>query len=175
MKKLKENQNSVVMCIFEMVVGILLLINPVGFTSGIIVAAGIVMLALGVKSAVGYFRTETAEAKKGQQLTKGLLGIIAGLFCTFKSHWFIATFPVLTILYGVAMLFAGIAKIQWVVDGIRSKSNGIALSVLSTIVTIGCAAVIITSPFTTTAALWMFTGITLVIEAIFDIVSLVTE
>jgi len=175
MKRIKENRNSFIVCLFEIIVGILLLVNPIGFTSGIIVVAGIIMLAFGIKNTVGYFRTETAEAKKSQLLTKGLIGIVAGLFCTFNSHWFIATFPVLTMLYGVAMLLGGITKIQWVVDIIRSKGSGLALAVFSTAVTIICALIIITSPFTTTAALWMFTGVTLVVEGIFDTVSLVTE
>ena len=48
MKSLKENANSIALCLFELVVGILLMINPIGFTSGIIKIAGVVMLALGV-------------------------------------------------------------------------------------------------------------------------------
>ena len=39
-KTLKKNSN-LVMCIAELIIGILLLINPVGFTRGIIVALGI--------------------------------------------------------------------------------------------------------------------------------------
>ena len=37
---------GLVACVIEIAVGILLLINPVGFTTGIIVAAGILTFAL---------------------------------------------------------------------------------------------------------------------------------
>ena len=38
MKSLKENANGIVLCLFELIVGILLLINPVSFTAWIIKA-----------------------------------------------------------------------------------------------------------------------------------------
>ena len=47
MKALKENTGGIVMCLFEILVGILLLINPVSFTSGIIIGLGVILLALG--------------------------------------------------------------------------------------------------------------------------------
>lgn len=43
MKKIDRNVGNLVMCIAEAVIGILLLVNPVGFTSGIIIALGIVL------------------------------------------------------------------------------------------------------------------------------------
>ena len=35
MKKIKENLGSIIMCLFELAVGILLLVDPVLFTTGI--------------------------------------------------------------------------------------------------------------------------------------------
>ena len=48
MAKLKSNIGGIVMCLFEIMAGILLLVNPVMFTSGIIVALGIVLLVIGL-------------------------------------------------------------------------------------------------------------------------------
>lgn len=36
MKALRENFNGIIICLFELVIGILLLINPVGFCLGVI-------------------------------------------------------------------------------------------------------------------------------------------
>ena len=97
MKTIKENTLGFIVCLFEIIVGILLLVSPIGFTSGIIITAGILLCILGIKSVIKYFRTNISEAIKGQQLFKGAVFLIAGLFCIIKSNWFVATFPLLTV------------------------------------------------------------------------------
>lgn len=172
MKFLKTNFGGIVICLFEILVGILLLMNPVAFTSGIIVGAGIVLMCGSLVSIVKYFRTEPEEAAKSQTLVKGLVALLAGAFCAFKSEWFIVTFPVLTLIYGVVILITGLGKVQWMVDAIRLKKGKSLFAAISALLSIVCGVVIITSPFSSTAVLWMFTGISLIIEAIFDVVVL---
>ena len=109
MKKIKLDTSNLLMSIIEIVIGILLLINPVGFTSGIIIALGIAMAVMGIGQIIGYFRTEAEEAAKSGKLTKGVLFTVFGLFCAFRSGWFIATFPVITILYGALILAVGVS------------------------------------------------------------------
>ena len=48
MSKPKQGISSILLSIAEIVIGILLFINPVGFTSGIIVAFGILAAVAGV-------------------------------------------------------------------------------------------------------------------------------
>lgn len=172
MEKIKKNLNGIILCLFEIIVGILLLISPVGFTAGIIIAAGIVLLGIGIVSAVKYFLTDAKEAAAGQLLVKGIIGAVVGAFCVFKSHWFIATFPLLTIVYGVVILFTGIYKIQWMADMIRVKNKKWFLALISAAVSILCAVIVLANPFTSTAILWMFTGASLIVEAVFDIIAL---
>lgn len=172
MKLLKENADGIVFCLFELVVGVLLLVNPVSFTVGIIIVAGVVLILLGLINVVRYFRTSVDEAVLGQTLTKGLLSLLAGIFCVWKTEWFIITFPVLTILYGVLILVAGISKIQLTVDMLRWKSKNWFWAAISAAVSIVCAIVILRSPFSTTAVLWMFTGASLIVEGILDIVAM---
>lgn len=169
MKSLKNYLGGIVMCLFEVLVGILLLMNPVGFTSGIIIGAGLFFMVSGLVSIAKYFRTEPEEAAKSQTLVKGLVALLAGAFCAFKSEWFIVTFPVLTLIYGVVILITGLGKVQWMVDAIRLKRGKWFLAAISALLSIVCGVVIITSPFSSTAALWMFTGISMIVEAIFDV------
>lgn len=42
---------------------------------------------------------------------------------------------------------------------------------ISAVVSVVCGIVIITNPFSTAAVLWIFTGISLVAEAVFDILT----
>lgn len=172
MKFIKQHANSIILCLFEVLVGILLLIDPIGFTSGIIIAFGIVLLVTGLISVIGYFRMDALEAASSQALVKGLIALAAGAFCVFKAQWFIITFPLLTILYGVAVLGAGFAKIQWTVDAIRLKLDKWFLPALSAVISLLCAIIILSNPFASTLALWMFTGISLIVEAVFDVVAL---
>lgn len=171
MSTLKRSLNGTVVSIIELIIGVLLLINPVGFTSGIITVFGIILMICGLVNVVKYFRSEPEEAAVKQLLAKGLAELLAGAFCAFHSYWFIATFPILTLIYGVVILFTGLAKIQWTVDMLRLKRKRWFLAMISAAVSVICGIVIITSPFSTTAALWMFTGIGLIVEAVFDIVA----
>jgi len=158
------------MSIAEVIIGILLLVNPIGFTSGIIIAFGIVLMIMGISTTIKYFRTEPEEAAVSQILVNGLLMLLAGAFCAFNSHWFIATFPVLTLVYGVVILITGITKVQWTIDIIRMKRSKWFWAAISAAISIVCGVVIITSPFSTTAVLWMFIGISLIVEAVFDMI-----
>lgn len=167
---LKRSIGGVAMSLVELIIGILLLVNPVGFTSGIIVAFGVVMILFGIGSVIKYFCTDPEEAAVSQSLVKGLIELLAGAFCTFNSHWFVVTFPVLTLVYGVVILITGLSKIQWMVDIIRMKRKRWFLAAISAAVSVICGIVIINSPFSTTAVLWMFTGISLIVEAVFDMI-----
>lgn len=172
MRTLKENMGGVIMLLFEILVGILLLINPVSFTSGIIIGLGVVLLALGTAGVVVYFRLDPVEAARRQTLTKGLITIAAGLFCIFQSRWFIVTFPLLTIMYGVIILVTGIAKIQWAVDMLRMKRPKWFLAAIASVLSIVLAGIIILNPFTSTIFLWRFVAVSLILGAVLDILAL---
>ena len=96
--------SNILLSLCEAVIGVLLLVNPVGFTTGIIIFLGAVLIILGLISVIQYFRTSPEIAAVKQGLTRGCLEILAGLFFILKHGWFIATFPILTILYGIGTL-----------------------------------------------------------------------
>jgi len=175
MKKIKLDTSNLLMSIIEIVIGILLLINPVGFTSGIIIALGIAMAVMGIGQIIGYFRTEAEEAAKSGKLTKGILFTVFGLFCTFRSGWFIATFPVITILYGALILAVGVSKLQKSIDMFRTKRDYWFVALIGAILTLLFAILIIANPFASTAILWTFIGVTLIVEAVMDIVTFIFE
>lgn len=173
MKFLKEHIKGIVLCLFELIVGILLLINPVGFTSWIIKVTGIVLIVIGLIEIIKYCRTNVQQASMEQTLVKGLLFILTGGFCVFKTEWFIITFPVLTIIYGVIILMIGIGKVQLTVDMLRQKNNKWFWPAINAVVSIICAIIILNTPFTSTAVLWIFTGVSLIVEGVLDIVILI--
>lgn len=173
MNKLDRNIETIVACILEVIVGILLIINPIGFTSGIIVGLGIAMAVLGVISIVGYFRTEPEEAEKKNGLFKGLLFSVGGLFCIFRPTWLVAVFPLFTVFYGILILILGFRKIQWAIDMLRRKQKYWFVALIGAILSLVFAILILINPFASTAILWTFIAVSLIIEAVADILTLI--
>ncbi len=175
MKIFKKNQNVIIMCVIELVVGILLLIDPVKFTAGILIVIGIALMVVGSINVIRYFRSSPEEAMVGQHMAHGLISLLAGAFCTFNPGWFILAFPVITILFGVAVLLAGLSKVQLAIDMLRLRYNKWWWGAVSAAISIICAIVILCNPFSSTAALWCFTGISLIAEAVFDLITLILK
>lgn len=173
MNKLDKNMEALVLCIFEVVVGVLLLINPIGFTAAIIVGTGAVLVVLGIVDIVGYFRMNPDEAAKKNGLSKGLTFVIVGLFCMIKPKWFITTFPLFTVFYGVIILLSGIGKIQWSVDMLRKNQKYWYVAMIGAVLSLLFAILILTDPFASTAVLWTFIAISLIIAAVVDILAFI--
>lgn len=175
MKTLKQGAGGIVIALLELVVGILLLIDPIKFTSDIIIVGGIVLALAGIFSIIKYFGTEAREAAVSQLLLKGLIALLAGAFCIFKSKWFLVTFPVITIIYGIVILVTGLSKIQVMVNMIRTKNKKWFLPAISAALAVILAWIILDSPFATMKVLWMFIGISLIVKAVFDMIAFFAE
>lgn len=59
------------------------------------------------------------------------------------------------------------------VNIIRLKSKRWYLAAVSAALTLLCAAVILLDPFVVAEALWIFTAVTLIVEAVFDFVTII--
>ncbi len=163
----------IILSVAEILLGVLFLANPEKFMTGIITVIGVLLFIGGIIDLVKYFREDPADAAKEHGLSSGLIALIIGLFCIIKNGWFIETFAVITAVFGVGILILGVMKIQWTVDMIRLKASRWYLVGISAILMIVLAIVIISNPFTTTAVLWTFFGISLIVEAVLDILTVI--
>ena len=164
---------SILTCIIEIVVGVLLLINPVGFTSGIIIGMGVVLCIAGVVSTVRYFVVPPLEATKRQLLFKGLVTLMAGAACIAKYEWLMGAFPLLTVLYAIAMLVLAAAKLQKMADQKRAHVPRWYLPGVSALLAVALAAIILWNPFGAVTAVWTFVAVSLIAEAIVEILTIV--
>lgn len=171
MKHIKEHSNALFSAVIELVVGILLLLNPEGFTSAIIIGLGVLLIAAGVVSIARYFMAKPVEAARSQGLSKGLVLLIVGGICALFSDRFAAMFPLLTMLYGVLLLIMSAAKIQIFVDMIRLKHANWLFAAISAALSLLLAVVVLANPFDTTAVVWMLISIALIAEAVLDILA----
>ena len=169
MKWLKANPGKLLIAVCEAITGFLLLRNPTGFTLGILKALGILLIIGGILQILRYFRLSPEDGAKSQGLTRGILELLAGLICALNSQWLLKTFPALTMVYGIVILVLGVFKLQAAVDLARLQRRA-RMAAVSAVVTIVCAAVILCNPFHTTALLWKFLAISLIAEAVLDVI-----
>lgn len=173
MSKIKRSTGNLLMCLTEIIIGILLLINPVGFTSGIIITLGIILAIMGIGIIAGYFKTDPEEAAEKNGLAKGLVFVFLAFVCIFKTGWFIAAFPLITVFYGILILMSGISKVQWAVDMLRQKQKYWFIALIGAVLSLVFAALVLANPFSSTVVLWTFIAVSLIIEAIVDILAFI--
>ncbi len=171
MKALKENFSIILIGIAELVVGILLLIDPSKFTEGIIITLGLALNVLGVLAIIKYFRSKPEEAALGQQLFKGLMFISVGLFCVLNFSWFTKYSEIMSLMYGAALFLIGLSKIQWASDVIRLKKGNCLYPALGAALSIILGIIIIANPFG--EGLSTFTAIALIAGGAYDFFALI--
>lgn len=173
MKALKEHASILLLSLAEILVGIFLLITPDMFTNGILIAAGLIAISIGIKAMVKYFRTEAKIAAKDYQLFFGISLILTGLFLVFKFDAIIKTLPLITIFYAIPVLLVGILKIQWTVDTLRLKKAAWYFPAASALIAIICGIIIFFNEFGD--VLWKYIGITLIVIAVIDIITIIAR
>lgn len=172
MEKIKEKYGSIIMIVAEILIGIIVLFKPEDFTKIVIIGLGIVITLIGIIFLIKYFKSDIIDAIKEKNLFKSLTLITAGLFCIINSNWFIVTFPLLTIIYGIIILITGLMKVQWAIDAIRLKIKKWYITAINAVLSITFAIIIIKNPFTTIAVLWKFIALILILQGILDILQI---
>ena len=175
MKFLRENTGSLLTILFLIVVGILLLANPVTFGMVIVKIAGILLALLGLVDIVRYLRTKPEEAAKGHRFYSGAVSITAGCFCFFATEWFIQVFPVLAVLYGLLQVMLGFRKLQDTMDALRLKESDWYFQAISSAVFLLCGFVTVLNPGMTAVSIWVFTGVAMIVEGALGVMSLVMK
>lgn len=173
MSRLNFAMGKLILLLFEAAVGIVLLINPIGFATVFITVVGVLLAAVGLVFILQYFRSEPLEAQRGQGLLKGCCALLVGLFCALNTQWFIDAFPFLTVIHGIVILFTGIIRVQWTVDMLRLKLKRWYIAAGGAVVSIALAVVIFANPFGVTEAIWTFIGISFLVDAAADLAVLI--
>ena len=173
MTRFQEVCSVILLSLFEGILGVLLLVSPVGFTTGITMAVGILLIVWGLDQAYRYIRTAPEETAGRWYVLKSLTCLLAGIFFVCRPGWMIAAFPLLHMVYGVTVLLVGFIKVQRTADMLRQKKKRWYLTGADALLTVICAALILVNPFGTAGALWLFAGISLIAESVLDIVVLI--
>ena len=172
MNQIKANLPAFILFLLEAAVGVLLLVNPIGFTSAIIRAIGIGMAVGGAIWSIKYFRTPVREAAASGMLFFGIVSMLLGLFLITRTEWLITTLTILVAIYAVMILVLGLLKLQWTVDLIRMKRDKWGVSGISALIAVIFGILILVNPFKSTEIIWKLAGAALLAQSVFDIISL---
>lgn len=171
MKRAKIPFGRLLWFLCEIVAGVLLLIDPAGFTVAIIRVGGWLLLALGVAFIIQYFATAPLDASKSQGLLKGLCAVGGGLCCVLRFHWLLSLFPSLAVIYSVVILFLGLVQLQWAVDALRLKGRSWFLHGLWGLLALAFAYWVL-SGRVRSSIVWIVLGVALIIGAVIDLLIL---
>ena len=173
MEYLKAHLWQILLCVIEIVVGILLLIRPVEFTSGIIKAIGAVLLGTGAFYIIRYFRDDPEEAARKHDMFSGLLAVLIGGFCIFGNDWWLRAFPVLAAFFGLLQLLMGLMKAQTMFNALRAGIASWYVYAIAAGLALICGAISLAHPGVLAEGIWLFTGIALILQGLFDAACLV--
>ena len=173
MEKFKRLLPTILMILFEVVIGILLLIDGERFTGVIFVIFGVLMLVLGLISLI-----RTLLAARGGQvissfaLVMSIILITIGAFFTAASGSVLGVVGFIATIYGLILVISGVFKLADYLT-LRAAGVGSGFAIFSVIISIVLGILIAFNPFGTAQIFWTVLGIMLIASAVLDIISLI--
>ena len=173
MSTIKNNIPIILMLLFEIAVGIFLLINPEMFTTIVVISFGIFLAVVGLIYLIRYFRARKREEESTLTLIWAIVLLAFGIFAISAHGLIMSFFAFIAILYGIILLVSGFVKIMGYINSRKANLPVSAVSIISAIISVILGGVILVNPFGTTHVLFMFAGIAILVSAAFDIVTLI--
>ncbi len=164
---IKKISVTLALAILELLLGILLLCNPVGLSSIVIVAAGLLLILVGACHLYGYIRLSREEAARTWKLASGAGILTIGITAIANQHWMVQILGTLTALYAILVLASACMKLQIAVDAVRCSRKCWYLMAVSFLLSTVLAVLLLLNPFAENV-IWVFTGIALIVIAVLD-------
>ena len=175
MKKLSVYLPVIIMLLIELTVGIFLFIAPEKFTKYSVIAFGIALLVGGILLMIRYIKGRKDGSSNVFIFVISVLALFLGVLCVAATDWVMGIFPVMALIYGIYLVVSGVYKIGLFLDVVRLKVPYAFILLISGILAAACGALIILNPFAGVNAIWIFTGIVLIVEAVIDLIDLVVR
>ena len=164
---IKKISVTLALAILELLLGILLLCSPVGLSSIVIVAAGLLLILVGGYHLYGYIRLSREEAARTWKLASGAGILTLGITAIANQHWMVQILGTLTALYAILVLASAFMKLQMAVDAVRCSRKCWYLMAVSFLLSAALAVLLLLNPFAENVV-WVFTGIALIVIAVLD-------
>ena len=172
MKFLKSHFPILLFVLFELVVGILLLVAPAQFTKAALIAFGAVLIVVGAIYLLRFFRRKKAEGPDYVLLALSVAAMIAGVVIECTSGLIMGLLAAVAIIYGVILIVSGAFKIKTYLDFRKLGVRFPLIMFVSAMISIFLGLVIAFNPFMLVEIMYVFCGISLILEAFVDAVAL---
>ena len=164
---------TIVMLLFEIAVGVLLMINGEKFTQVIFIIFGVLLLVSGLITLIrSLLNGRNGGSIPMSQLLLAIILIAVGAFFTAASGVVLSVMSAVTLVIGVIMAFNGMLKLVEFA-AIRRTGQVTWFALVSAIITIILGLVLAFNPFGATEAIWIIMGIMLIVSAVFDVIALI--
>lgn len=169
-KKLKTIKlEIIIVAVALFVLGLFLVIFPAASQEIICKAIGVALCVWGVLRLINYFRIAGNEVLGSYGLVQGVTLLAFGMFFVIKPQ-------VIGVFLGTALaiiiIVDGILKLQYAVDFYHLQSDKWWIELIGAVIMVVIGVIALLNPFSTTTALTVFIGIALMVEGLWDFISL---
>ncbi len=175
MEKTRPFVPMIIIIVLEAVLGVFLTINPVGFTEVLIRIIGIVLLIGAVIGLVHIISGVKNQTSVVGPVIGSILALIFGLLCLCGTGWILGIISIFAWIYGLILIIGGVLKFASFAQvrnaGLTNKSSYLIL--ISAIIMIVFGIILVIRPFGTVELLLRIGGILLIVEAIFDLITMI--
>jgi uncharacterized membrane protein HdeD (DUF308 family) len=148
------------------IIGIMFIIFPKSSAHILCYVGGALLIAWGVFRIVMYFVSGMRTIN--YSLVGGVTLILIGSILCARPDLVEA---ILTIAVGVVLIIDGIAKLQHCMQIVLLKESGWWINIIVSVVSVVLGIIVLCNPFSSTTALMIFIGISLIVDAVCDIIS----
>lgn len=154
--------------IFQMLIGILLVIFSDKFLSMICSIAGGCLAGYGVYHMVKYIRGKNDMANNSYDMAQGILGIAAGIFVWVAAEFMIS---LVFIIFGLFIIFESVLKMQDALDVRKlGHSSWIVMAVIA-ILMAAAGVMIVAKPTGIVDIIVNFTGIVMIVNGASNLIA----
>lgn len=169
-KRLKGvKRELIILSIALILLGILLILFPETSVNLLCRGIGIALCVWGVLRLMSYFKSAGTEILGSFGLVQGVTLLAFGVFFVMRPE-IIALF--FTTAIGIVIIVDGILKLQYAMDFYHLNADMWWLELIGAAIMIILGIVAVINPFGTVSTLMIFAGAILVVEGIWDLVSI---
>lgn len=173
MKIFKRLLPMILIFIFEIAIGVLLIIDGEKFTQAVFIIFGVIMLICGLITLIrALLDGRNGGSVSGLKLVAAIVLLAIGAFFTAASASVMSVVSAVTIVIGIIMMFSGMLKLAEYA-AMRKEGANAVFAIIGAIVTIILGIVIAFNPFGATEAIWVIIGSLIIVSAVFSIVSVI--
>lgn len=149
--------------------GLVLLIWPEGSALAVCYIAAALLCAYGAYNVVCYFLHAPGLGVMNPRFTRGVIALVVGLVIFVRPGLLASVLPV---AMGCVLVLGGVVKLQVALDLMRMHMRLWWLDAIAAALSVTAGAIAIANPFALLAMLTRFIGLSLLVEAVLDISTL---